>query len=72
MVDIGLVVPPEMDANTLSGLFLNRLARMPEEGDVIDEPGFTLRVLAVEDRHVARVAIRAVESGVEDLEDASD
>jgi CBS domain containing-hemolysin-like protein len=28
----GLVLPPGLDANTLSGLFMDRVARMPEPG----------------------------------------
>ena len=51
----GLVVPPNVDANTLSGLFLARLERMPKIGDEIVEGSFTLRVLQLCDRHVSRV-----------------
>ena len=32
---IGLKVPAELDANTLSGLFMQRLSRMPETGDAL-------------------------------------
>ena len=51
----GLIVPPDVDANTLSGLFLARLERMPKVGDEIVEGSFTLRVLELCDRHVSRV-----------------
>ena len=54
---VGLTVDPELDANTLSGVFMQRLGRMPEAGDQIDEAGFHLRVLSLEDRRVGRAAI---------------
>lgn len=59
--NIGLSVPPELDANTLSGVFMQRLARMPEPGDEIDESGFRLRVLSLEDRRVGRAAIELLQ-----------
>lgn len=59
--EAGLVVPANVDANTLSGLFLTRLERMPQLGDEIQEGSFLLRVLDISDRHVGRV----------DLEDTS-
>ncbi len=61
----GLPVPPEVDANTLSGLFMERLKRMPETGDRIVESGFELIVTKHGDRHVAAVEIRAVEPRAE-------
>jgi CBS domain containing-hemolysin-like protein len=54
---IGLKVPPELDANTLSGLFMLRLARMPEVGDAIDEAGFRLVVQSFDDRRVGEITI---------------
>ncbi len=53
----GLHLPDELDANTLSGLFMERLARMPEEGDEILEGDYQLRVLSVEGRRVGRTQI---------------
>ena len=54
---IGLKVPPELDANTLSGLFMQRLARMPVVGDAIDEGGFSLAVQSFDDRRVGEIVI---------------
>jgi len=54
---IGLKVPTELDANTLSGLFMQRLLRMPETGDLIIENGFRLTVESLEDNRVGQVAI---------------
>jgi CBS domain containing-hemolysin-like protein len=57
---IGLKVPAELDANTLSGLFMQRLARMPKENDSIEESGFRLTVRSVDDRRVSEVAIERI------------
>lgn len=54
---IGLKVPPELDANTLSGLLMQRLARMPVVGDAIEEAGFRLVVQSLDDRRVGEIAI---------------
>ena len=54
---IGSHVPDDLDANTLSGLFMSRLERMPEAGDEITEGFFKLTVLSNEERHVGRVSI---------------
>lgn len=58
---VGLVVPVELDANTLSGLFMERLSRMPEQGDLITENGYKLKVLSLTDRRVGKVAIERTE-----------
>lgn len=54
---IGLAVPVDLDANTLSGLFMTRLARVPEVGDELTESGYHLVVLAIEERRVGRARI---------------
>jgi len=54
---IGLEVPDELDANTLSGLFMQRLSRMPGVGDSIMEGDYLLTVEAVEDNRVGSVLI---------------
>ena len=54
---VGLAVDDELDANTLTGLFMRRLERMVAEGDEIEEGGYRLRALALEGNHVARVLI---------------
>jgi CBS domain containing-hemolysin-like protein len=56
----GLVLPPELDANTLSGLFMDRLARMPEPGDEIREEDYLLRVVGIEGRRVGLISIECV------------
>ncbi len=58
----GLVVPAELDANTLSGLFMERLARMPELGDEILEGDYRMRVLSLEDRRVGSTSIERVQA----------
>jgi CBS domain containing-hemolysin-like protein len=52
-----------VDANTLSGLFMKRLERMPAVGDEWIENGFRLRVCEIHQRHVRRcelVPLRAL------------
>jgi CBS domain containing-hemolysin-like protein len=57
---IGFEVPADLDANTLSGLFMTRLERMPEVGDEIIEGYHKLRILSHEGRRVGRVSIEAI------------
>jgi CBS domain containing-hemolysin-like protein len=58
---IGLKIDEELDANTLSGLFMQRLGRMPERGDEIQERGFRLCVLSLEDHRVGLTAIQRID-----------
>ena len=53
----GLEPPLGLDANTLSGLFMGRLARMPEPGDEILEGDYRLHVVGVQDRRVGLTII---------------
>ncbi|MGB5472975.1 MAG: hemolysin family protein [Gammaproteobacteria bacterium] len=53
----GMAIADELDANTLSGLFMQRLARMPEPDDEITESGFRLRVLSRDENRVGKVLI---------------
>lgn len=57
---IGLVVGDEVDANTVGGLFLRHLSRMPEKGDVIKESGYQLQVLDHDGRRVLKVRMDAI------------
>ena len=54
---VGLKVDEDLNANTLSGLFMQRLERMTEVGDEIEESGFRLRAEKIEDNYVAKVVI---------------
>jgi len=53
----GLVVPPELGANTLSGLFMQRLKRMPAVGDQVTEEEFRLVVEAMKNNRVDQVML---------------
>ena len=55
---IGLKVDIELDANTLGGLFMQRLARMPEIGDEINERDYLMRVLSKDEHRVGKVYIQ--------------
>ena len=50
----------EIDANTLSGLFMFRLTRIPEVGDSIVEQGFRFTVESMTGRRVEMVKIEVV------------
>jgi CBS domain containing-hemolysin-like protein len=54
---IGLKVSADLDANTLSGLFMQRLSRMPKIGDLIIEDNFQLKVEALTDNRVGLIVI---------------
>lgn len=55
---VGLKIDDTLDANTLSGLFMQRLARMPETGDEIFEGDFQLRVLSTDGHRAGKVHIQ--------------
>lgn len=56
----GLAVADDLHANTLSGLFMHRLERMPQPGDSLVEANYLLTVDEVSDRHVETVTIERV------------
>jgi CBS domain containing-hemolysin-like protein len=56
----GFAVPPEVEANTLSGLFAALLDRMPVKGDWVLIGDFRLSVLDMKDLHVEQVRIEEV------------
>jgi CBS domain containing-hemolysin-like protein len=55
--ETGCQVADELDANTLSGLFMARLARMPEKGDAIEEGCCRFTVVSLQERRVGKVAV---------------
>jgi len=70
--EIGLHAPEGLEANTLSGLCMERLGRMPAPGDELTEREYRLRVLSLDELRVGKVLIRReLEPGsCEDQEDA--
>lgn len=58
---IGLSVPADLDANTLSGLFMQRLSHMPETGDRIIEDEFRLTVESLIENRVGQVLIERLD-----------
>jgi CBS domain containing-hemolysin-like protein len=52
-----------VDANSVSGLLMQRLEHMPQIGDEIDECGFRFQVLDVEGSRVGRVSIVRIVDG---------
>jgi CBS domain containing-hemolysin-like protein len=68
--EIGLQAEIDIQANSVSGLIVERLARMPEAGDYIDEGDLRLTVQTLENRRVARVLVeRRVMVEVDDAKD---
>ena len=59
---IGIKIDDTLDANTLSGLFMQRLARMPEIGDEITEDRYSLRILSKDEHRVGKVHIQLLAS----------
>ncbi|MCB1095863.1 MAG: HlyC/CorC family transporter [Verrucomicrobiae bacterium] len=51
----------EVDANTLSGLFMFRLSRIPEKGDSVDEYGYRFSVESMTNHRVNIVKIEPIE-----------
>ncbi len=56
----GIPVHPELGANTLSGLWMERLQRMPTPGDTLLEEGFRLEVLSVIESRVGTCRITSL------------
>ena len=60
---LGLDLELGTSANTLSGLFMERLGRIPQVGDSLDLDGFRLKVEVAADRHAEKIAVfRIVDS----------
>lgn len=69
---IGLSVAAELDANTLSGLFMQRLSRMPKAGDEIIEDKFRLTVESVNNNRVGLILVERLTDDDNDSEPATD
>ncbi len=63
---IGLVIPASLDANTLSGLLMNRLGRIPVVGDEIVESDIRLQVLTIADHRVGRAKLERIQPDIDD------
>ena len=53
----GFTVPPSYKANTVSGLLMRSLQRIPEPGDVLEDQNFRFTVEDIKGRRVQRVRI---------------
>lgn len=56
---------PREEADTIGGLVLNKLAHVPEVGEIVDVAGVSLRVERVEGKGVAAVSLPATPDQVE-------
>ena len=62
----GLRVPDDGAYETLGGLLMERLGRVPRAGDVVHVPGVALQVEQMDGRRVERIRVRAVEEREEE------
>ncbi|MBX9245451.1 HlyC/CorC family transporter [Actinotalea ferrariae] len=59
----GLTVPDDGAFETLGGLVMERLGRVPHAGDVVEVPGAVLQVEQMDGRRVERLRVRGVDDG---------
>jgi len=70
---IGISIPDELDANTLSGLCLGALGELPKEGDVVTEYGYQFSIQSVANHRIEKLRIEKLsfdKLGVSDEESA--
>jgi CBS domain containing-hemolysin-like protein len=63
-------VPPEGDYETLAGLVLERLGRIPDVGDDLDVDGWRLTVMRRERNRIAELSLSRTEAGASAVEPA--
>jgi putative hemolysin len=56
-------LPKSPDYITLGGLILHTLGRFPKEGEVVELPAHTLKVLEVKERRVGKVKVKEKKKG---------
>ncbi len=56
---------PSGDYETIGGLVMDRLGRLPRRGDVVEGQGWSLRVLSTEGRRVGEVEVSALPADAE-------
>jgi len=62
----------QLNANTISGLMMSALERMPNKGDIVTLGDFRFTVLAMKNRHVESIRIDATANDdADDVDDAS-
>ena len=60
VADVAGLEMPEGPYDTLGGLVMARLGRMPQKGDVVDLPGWRLTVTELDGRRVDRVLVQEI------------
>ncbi len=56
--DMGVIIPESPDYETLGGLIMDRLERLPEVGDVVEVPGVRFGVVSLDGRRVDTVEMK--------------
>jgi len=54
---IGISIPDELDANTLSGLCLGALGELPKQGDVVTEYGYQFNIQSMANHRIEKLRI---------------
>ena len=65
-------VDESTSVNTISGLIMSELSRMPVKGDTVIVNGFRFNVLAMKDRHVERIRIDTMTTNLDLPDGGSD
>jgi CBS domain containing-hemolysin-like protein len=65
----GLPIDPEINANTVSGLFMHRLLSLPKKDDVLVEGDFILKINAMRGRQPIEVSVEKHAVSETDLEE---
>ncbi len=63
---------PEGDWDTLGGLLLHLVGRVPHEGESVECNGFVLRADRVQGRRIGKVGVLRIAPGLDDVGDADD
>ncbi|EWS82989.1 hemolysin family protein [Brachybacterium phenoliresistens] len=62
--ELGVIVPESTDYDTLGGLLMDELRRIPAPGDVVESAGLRLEVLAMDGRRVDSVRLMVLDDSV--------
>lgn len=66
--ELGVIVPESPDHDTLGGLIMEHLRRIPAVGDVVETDGLRLEVTAMEDRRVDLVRLEVLDGSARVVE----
>lgn len=65
--ELGVIVPESPDYETLGGLIMDELGKLPHEGDVVETGGVRLEVLELDGRRVESVRLKVLDDSARDV-----